>query len=136
MSVTTNNPAIDESGKCWSVDEEDFNSITLGDLLDNHEDLKVGDIVYVGDATTPIYSHICDAGDVIDTMRDRASDIGGEYAEDYPNVSSEAEEELNKFLSVWIGKHAHPTFYTVSNIRPYVLGADDFEAADAEDRAA
>jgi len=137
MSAVANiSPAIDESGKCWSVDKEDFNSITLGDLLDDNDELRAGDTVYVGDATIPKTSHLCDAGDVIDTMRDRASDIGGEYAEDYPNVSNEAEAELNKFLSEWIGKHAHPTFYTVSNVRPYILGAGDFETVHAKDRAA
>ena len=134
--VAGDKPATDESGKCWSVDNEDFNNLTLGDLLDDHEDLKVGDTVYVGDATIPRASQLCDSSDVIEMMGDRASDIGGEYADDYPDVSSEAKAELDEFLAKWIGKHARPTFYTASNFRPYVLSADDFETVSEEGRAA
>lgn len=121
------NARIDaEDGKCWSSNNEDFNCRELGDLLDENEELKVGDTVYVADVVHPSSSQFCDADDVIDTMRDRASDIGGEYAEDYPDIADEAKAELNAFLAAWIDKHASPSFYTVINAKPYILSADDF----------
>jgi hypothetical protein len=113
--------------ECWSADNEEFNCSTLGDLFDSNPEIKVGDTVYVGEARKPRTSELCDAADIIEMMGERASDIAGEYADDYPDVTSEAEEELNAFLTAWIEKHASPGFYTVSNVRQYILSADDFE---------
>jgi len=113
--------------ECWSANNEEFNCSTLGDLMDRHEELKVGDTVYVGEARHPGASELCDADDILEMMGDRAGDIAGEYADDYPDVTNEAKAELDALLASWIARHASPGFYTVSNARPYILSADDFE---------
>lgn len=118
---------LDEvSIECWSADQEDFNATELDSLLTTHENLKPGDTVWVGEAIRPEPSQLIDADDILTTMGERAHDIAGEHAEDYPDVSKEAEQELNALLAAWIGKHASPSFWTVANIRPYVLSHDDF----------
>ena len=131
--VAEESPQIDATAvspeECWSADNEEFNYGTLGDLLDGR-DLKVGDTVYVGESQKPSSADLCDADDIIDLMRDRASDIGGEYAEGYPDVTDEVKAYLDNFLKAWIEKHASPGFYTVSNARPYILSADDFESSE------
>lgn len=116
----------------WSHNNEDFNHDSLGDLLDNHgDDLKPGDTVYVGDAERPTMGELCSADDVIETMADRANDIAGEYAEDFPDVTKEAKDELNALLVAWMEKHCNVNFYTVTNVKPYVLTAADFETVPA-----
>lgn len=116
-----------ELQECWSADEENFNHNCLQDLLDSNDELKVGDVVYVGLAKHPEPGQICDADDIIDRMSDNAWDIGGEYAEDYPDVTKEAHQELDDFIKQWIMKHCPPNFYLVVNVREHVLTEEDLK---------
>jgi hypothetical protein len=123
------------SGKeeAWSVNDEDFRYDSLRELIDNNRDeLNLGVTVYVGEATRPTMYQLCDADDVIETMADRAYDIGGEYAEGFPCVSQAARDELNDLLSGWLEKHCIVDFYSVSNVKPYVLTDADFGTADPQ----
>ena len=113
-------------GECWSMDNETFNHATLGDLLDENDELVVGSTVYVGIASHPEPGDLVDADDVITMIGERAYDIAGEYADDYPDVTKEAVAELTEFIAAWIGKHCPPTFYQVSKTHEYVLTTDDF----------
>ena len=124
MQQTTHQPE-----KCWSRDEENFSYQSLEDLLDTHDELKPGDTVWVADAVRPDMNRLIDADDVTQTMGERAYDIAGEHAEDYPDVSKEAEDELNALLAGWISKNCAPTFWGVENVRAYVLSDDDCQAA-------
>jgi hypothetical protein len=117
-----------EKEECWSVNNEDFTYSELGELLDCNAELKVGDMVYVGDAVRPSVWRLCDANDVIDTIADRAFDIAGEHAEDCAEVSDEAVAELNTLLSTWIAKHCNLNFWEVKNVREVVLTAEHFPA--------
>lgn len=123
MTAAQTNPVDDEY---WSIDAEQFKFGTLRDLLDNHDDLAPGAIVWRGLAVRPNNTHLCDANDVIDTMADRACDFAGEHADDYPAVSAEAHAELDQLLSDWINKHAVPHFFQVSDVQTYKLTDADF----------
>lgn len=115
-----------EPEQCWSDNNEDFNCDTLGELLGNNDELTVGGTVYVADAVTPDPADYVDADDILEQMGNAASDDCGEYAEGYPDVTSEAKDALNAFLKGWARKHCTPTnFYQVHNVREYVLTADD-----------
>lgn len=114
-----------EIKECWSVDEENFRYDSLQDLLDSNDELQAGDVVYVGNAKHPKPEQLCDADDIIEMMKDRAWDIVGEYAEDYPEVSDEAHKELDDFIKSWIMKHCPPDFYTVTDVREYILTKED-----------
>jgi uncharacterized membrane protein YvbJ len=124
MNTQTENKSASAAEECWSVDEENFNARTLGDLIDNHE-LEVGAVVFRAEAIHPEPKELIDVEDIIETMGERAYDIAGEHGEDYPNVSDEAAQELTEFLATWIAKHAAPTFYTVTNVQRYTITADD-----------
>ncbi|SEN72963.1 hypothetical protein SAMN05216404_106211 [Nitrosospira multiformis] len=116
-----------ESQECWSTDEENFRYDCLDDLLDSNDDLEVGGVVYVGNAKHPKPEQLCDADDIIDRISDNAWDIGGEYAEDYPNVTREAHQELDDFIKSWIMKHCPPNFYQVFDVREHVLTEEDLK---------
>lgn len=115
--------------ECWSANGEDFVYRSLRDLLDSHPDLEPGDVVHVGEADHPETRQLIDAEDVMDQMTDRAWDIAGEYAEDYPDVSKEAKAELDQLLEAWIAKHCPLEFFVVKNAKKYTLTAADLEAA-------
>lgn len=117
-----------ETKQCWSANGEDFNYQSLRELLDSH-DLNAGDVVHVGEADHPETRQLIDAEDVIEQMTERAWDIAGEYAMEYPDVSKEAKDELERLLEAWITKHCPPEFFTVKNSVEYTLTTADVEAA-------
>ncbi|WP_349616962.1 hypothetical protein [Azotobacter salinestris] len=117
--------------ECWSTNEEDFNSLSLDELIGSNEHLKVGDTVWKGEAVHPDPTSYIDAGDVIELIGGRAYDDCGEYAEDFPDVSGEAKAELDELLAGWIRKHCSTTsFYKVSNVVEYTLTAEDLAGAE------
>ncbi len=120
---------MSDKEECWSATNEEFNYSSLGELIANEADvLDVGRIVYVGDAEKPTMRQLCNAYDVIEIISERAYDIGGEYADDFPNVDKAAKDELDELLVAWLTKHCpNINFYTVSNVREYVITADDLE---------
>lgn len=110
----------------WSADEELFNCDSLGDLLDENDDLEVGATVWKGEKFPINTTGYVDAGDVIEMLGERAYDDVGEFAEDWPDVPDEARQELDALLSEWISKHCIATFYRVRNVVEYKLTAEDF----------
>ncbi|MYM34877.1 hypothetical protein GTP38_11055 [Duganella sp. FT94W] len=124
MNSQTENKAVPAAEECWSVDEENFNAHSLSELIENH-DLEAGTVVFRAEAAYPTAKQLITAEDIIETMGERAYDIAGEHADDYPDVSEAAEQELTEFLAAWIAKHAAPTFYTVNNVQRYNITVDD-----------
>lgn len=117
---------------CWSADEETFNDDNLEDLLSSNDHLKAGDTVWFGQAQHPDPGSYIDASDVIEMIGERGYDDGGDFADDYPQVSDEAKAELDASLKVWATQHCQPSFYLIKNIQPYVLTEDDIASAERE----
>ncbi len=115
--------------EAWSTNNEDFNYSSLDDLINsNSGELAVGKTVYVGDGRKPKLSEFCNANDVIELMQNRGYDIGGEYADTFmDDISSEAKQELNELLKNWMEKHVTINFYTVHDVREYVLTSEDLQ---------
>jgi hypothetical protein len=118
-------PAPAERIECWSHNEEDFSAKSLGELIDTHE-LQPGATIWAGEAVHPEPSSLFSTDWVIENMGEAAYDIAGEHGgEDYPNVSDDQVAELEALVVGWITKCAPPTFWTVKNVRAYVLTAKD-----------
>lgn len=118
-------PVQAEGIECWSHNEEDFNAQSLGELIDTHE-LRPGATVWVGEAVHPEPKRLFSTDWLIENMNEAAYDIAGEHGgEDYPNVSDEQVAELEALVVGWITKCAPPNFWTVKNVRPYVLTEED-----------
>jgi hypothetical protein len=72
------------------------------------------------------FSPYIDGEDVIDTVRDRAYDFGGEYAEDYLSgvkreVEQELSEQLTKVFNEWAIKHSQqPSFYNIHKTKEII----------------
>lgn len=117
----------DQSSKdeVWSRDDEFYAYQTLGDLLDSHDDLNVGDQVYVGEREDADPASFYDADDLIEHLGDRAYDNHGEAAEGWPDVPKEAKAEFDAFLAEWIAKWCPTNFYRVLNTRSYTITAED-----------
>jgi hypothetical protein len=123
---------------CYSFDNTDFTSGTFEDktkaLQDAQEEglarIKEGEElekIYLATAELPNNKQFFpDASMITEHMALQAEDVGGEHANEYPNTSKEAEEELTEqleaLLTKWCDRHeVTPTFYTVSNSEQYSL---------------
>jgi len=113
----------------WSRDEENYSYDSLDELLATHDDLAEGDTVHFGKGETPDAGSWVDADDIIENLACRAGDDCGEFADDYPDVSKEAKEELQALLEAWARKHCTPTFYMIKDPQPYEITADDIARA-------
>ncbi|UXV17554.1 hypothetical protein N4P55_16815 [Pseudomonas fluorescens] len=109
----------------WSANEELFNCDSLGELLDENDDLEIGATVWKGEKFPVNIAGYVDVGDVIEMLGERAYDDVGEFAEDWPDVPDEARQELDALLSAWISKHCTATFYCVRNVVEYQITAED-----------
>ncbi|OQS36129.1 hypothetical protein B0T45_16690 [Chromobacterium haemolyticum] len=94
----------------------------------NDYGLELGDVVQVGDVQEHGTDWI-DAGDVIEMIADRGADEGGEYADDFPDVSTEARAELAAFLERWQAENCVARFYQVVNVRQHTITESDLEEA-------
>lgn len=113
--------------KCWSIDGERFDYDTVNELINSNDELSIGDTVFVGDTVIQDPTEWLDVGDILEQMQERAMDDCGESAEDYPNISEAARQELQEFLGTWARKYCVPSFYAVENVSEYVLTAEDIE---------
>lgn len=111
---------------CWSMDGSDFSYSSFGELLDaNVDSLEIGRTVYEADIDRPDPSEFVDADDVIEIIECRGTDIGGEHADDFPDVTKDAKKELNELLTAWVTKHCDIRFYKVTKIREHKITAED-----------
>lgn len=117
----------DTLDECWSLDGEHFQYDSIEDLIDCNDHLGAGDEVYRGEQVYTDPAIWVDADDVIENLSCRASDVAGEYADDYPDISEEAKAELQTLLEEWARKHAQPSFYLVKKVTEYTLTEEDLE---------
>ncbi|WP_019103439.1 hypothetical protein [Chromobacterium haemolyticum] len=112
----------------WSANDEDFTAESLQDLIDQDDDIQLGQIVYVGDVQLHDTGWI-DADDVIEMIGDRWYDEGGEYADGGPDIPAEAKAELDGFLTRWQAEHCVASFFKVVNVRQHTITESDLEEA-------
>lgn len=114
----------------WSSDEESFNLDNKWEAIEDiarDYDRKelLGRVVWYGQTTKPDVSTLVDADEVIEMLGERAYDNHGEWAWDFPNVSDKAKKLLDNYLQKWIKKHTEVTFWTVKDIKEYVITEED-----------
>ena len=70
-----------------------------------------------------------DQDDLLEHMAERAYDSdAGEWVDNYPTLDIEAKTELERALQplkAWARKHCQPEFFTIKNITPYIVTAED-----------
>lgn len=111
----------------FSHNGETFQADSLRELINDYE-LGPGSVVHVGDVQEHGTNWI-DANDVIEQIRDRGADEGGEFADDFPDVSAEAKAELDAFLARWQAEHCVASFFNVVNVRQHTIIEADMEDA-------
>jgi len=123
---------------CYSFNNSDFSSGTFSSkgaaLADAQKEGGTRnlegeflDVIYLAEACLANNEQFFpDADLIIEHMALQADDVGGEHANDYPDIAEEATNELTQqlhaLLSKWCQKNeVLPTFYNVRNSEPYDL---------------
>ena len=120
----------------WAHNGEDFSHDSLEDAIEAYGDtdeLVVGRTFYYAEVVERHTSWV-DADDIIELIGERAYDVGGEHADDFPNVPEQAKRDLAEFLEGWQATHCVPNFWSVRNEKEYTLTAADL--APYQDSAA
>jgi len=115
---------------CYSINEEDFNLTSVGDVLDALDDegwLEEGAAYWEADCRRMQASDVFSVEQVLEGMGERLYEEVGEIADDYPAVPPEAKAELKAFLTAWVEKHAPPNQYwlVIGKPREKRVTADD-----------
>lgn len=74
-----------------------------------------------------------DQDDLLEHMSERAYDSdAGEWADNYPALDAEAKADLEQAmrpLKAWARRHCQPDFFTIKEITPHVVTAEDVRKA-------
>ena len=120
-------------GKCYSLDNEEFNYKSVGELIDNCTDreLMVGDAYWEGEFNVVTAEDAMDLNAVdslLENMDQQVFDLVGEnYDNECSDVSDEAKVELLALISAWAAKHIDLSRYwkIVGNTRECKFTAED-----------
>lgn len=121
---------------CFSLDNENYSLGTYGtdrealaagqaEAKERINDRKNIKFIYVAQSVEQLNSSFFpDGGDIIEHMENQADAVGGDYTNNYPDVTDEAVDELtvelHALLEKWCKKHeVAPTFYSVSEPNCY-----------------
>ncbi|PSW29155.1 hypothetical protein C9J21_19915 [Photobacterium phosphoreum] len=125
---------------CYSFDNEQFRSGTFATRKAALQDAQKEGLainkekynnkiewIYISECKPAVNKDMYpDADIIIEHMECQAEDIGGEYTNEYPDVTTEQKDELtdqlHELLDRWSNKHnITPTFYTVFKSNKYDL---------------
>lgn len=113
--------------KCYSRNDEEYNFESLHEVLqemDEDGDLREGAVYWEADSRRPEPAEFFDAERVIEEAAERAYEVGGDYAEDFGDVSREAIAELQSLLKQWADKHCTVSFWTVHGTKQMHVTAE------------
>lgn len=122
--------------ECWSVDEEQYNFGSKEEVIDYlwHDSFDstgvflVGQKIFQAEAVHPKASRfVPDVCWVLEEMGNSAWDECGEWAEDFPDCSKEAQKLLTNYLKRWADKYCKVTFFNVTNVKPYEITQEDVD---------
>ena len=111
--------------KVWSHDKKSFEYDTLSELMDNHDDLVVGDIVYSGTPVKPDVSKYVFTDWILEQMGDSARDHVGDCIDGWPDISKKEQILLKEMIVDFIEKHSPIKFYAVIDIEEYTITLED-----------
>ncbi|SHK52651.1 hypothetical protein [Halomonas caseinilytica] len=114
--------------EAWSRDGVMYSHDSFQELIECHA-VEPGSTVYTGTKTRFAPSHFADADSVIEEMGERACDEGGEFAEDFPDPTPEAREQLQILMNAWADLHTTIDFFIVEDAREYVITERDLEVS-------
>ena len=119
--------------KCYSLNGEEFNSTSIGDLINQHDNPQVGGVYWEAHCrllqpTDGINTHTVDS--LLENMDERIyEDVGEVYDNKCSDVTDEAKVELLGLIKSWAIKHIDLSRYwkIVGETRECKFTVEDLE---------
>lgn len=116
---------------CYSTDEEFFNYIEFGDLLDQIQsdtDMPLGATYWRGEKQELTYAECINVDYFLEECDERAcEEIGEIYDNCFADVSDDAKKELNNLILAWAEKHVNIRFWKVVNVQELKITEEDLK---------
>jgi hypothetical protein len=80
-----------------------------------------------GDKAYPAVRSLIDIDSIIDIMGENAFEYGGEWAEDWPDLTDGEKKELENLIVEFLEKKSPCAFYRIENIVIKTVTADDIK---------
>ena len=123
----------------WSYDEENFNLDSkieaIEALYESHWNLAdkpspeqlISMMLYYGVPAKPKASNFISVDRFLENMGENAYDEHEEFAEDFPQCSSESVKELENLLADWANRNCPVNFWTVGDVKKYIITQGDID---------
>jgi hypothetical protein len=125
--------------KAYSLNEEEWVE-EWGELLDmlmqkketeNEQDL-IGEEYFEGEIDPLPMRRLVPIDEIIEAVNERAWDVCGEYAENWPELTGEGKKELENLIAGFLEKKAPRYFCNYINVRRKTITADDIYGVKEE----
>jgi hypothetical protein len=119
--------------KVFSLCGEIYNITDRKELIDslmwlhktqNKLDL-IGKEYFEGDPVRPKVRDLVDADGIIDYISENAYENYGEFAEDWPDLTTEEKEQFEDLIVKFLEEKAPPSFYRIENSVAKKITAED-----------
>jgi hypothetical protein len=122
--------ATNDSGwpEDWAEDWGDLLDRLMGERAIEKEQDLIGEEYFEGDAIPVPLRRLIPIDTIIDVMNEEAWDVAGEYAEDWPDLTSEDKMKLEDLIVRFLSKKHAKEFYDVKNIVKKTITKDDIRA--------
>lgn len=117
--------------RAYSVDGENFfdREELIGRLMGKYRIKDKKDLIglkyHEGDKAYADVRSLISIDSIIDIINENAFEFGGEWAEDWPDLSDEEKKELENLIVEFLEKKSPCTFYQVENAVIKTVTADD-----------
>lgn len=112
----------------YSTNGEDFDYHSVGEVFDKLEargELRERITYFSAEAFIPKPSDFFRAKFLLDDIEERAYDNCGEWPNFTSQLTTAQREELQQLVSDWLDKHMTVNFWTVKDIKPLNVTAED-----------
>jgi hypothetical protein len=105
-----------EKFKVYSIDDENYEYRSIHDLyLNRIADPVVGDVFFEAIAVKKMPSDYFSISGLFKSMYERACEDGGEFTNDFPDVTQAKCDELNEYIKNWFNENSTVSFYCVAD---------------------
>jgi hypothetical protein len=113
----------------WGVTEEDFYNESLNDLLNFHNYVTAGEIVFFGRIEEPSLSDFISISDILEKIDEQAYEEFGDRSEGFACITKEQQDDLWSLMNAWYKRTFKPSFYHVVDIKEYTVTQADIDEA-------
>jgi hypothetical protein len=119
--------ATDDGGwpEDWVYDWGELLNRLMGEREIEKEQDLIGEAYFEGDISPFPVRNLVPIESIVEVMNEKAWDISGEYAEDWPDLTPEDKKKLKNVIVRFLKKRHVKEFFDIENIVEKIITEDD-----------